>query len=160
GAAGPLRRRFGRRRVILAAVLAHQPAVDQGRRGDRDAPLDHLDAQRLQHRLHHDARRTGRGHPHLRDVLVRAGDPVAALGHGDGGEHVLAASHRASDRLRSTLPASRGAGVVSERLFRWLVVGLLLAVVALPLYWILDTSFKTGRQILMSQAIYVPRPFT
>src|SRR5262249_42454521 len=49
---------------------------------------------------------------------------------------------------------------MSERLFRWLVVGLLLAVVALPLYWILDTSFKTGRQILMSQAIYVPRPFT
>jgi ABC-type glycerol-3-phosphate transport system permease component len=49
---------------------------------------------------------------------------------------------------------------VSSRLFRWLVVGFLLILVAVPLYWILDTSFKTGRQILMSEAIYIPRPFT
>jgi multiple sugar transport system permease protein len=49
---------------------------------------------------------------------------------------------------------------VSARVFRWLVVGLLLLLVAVPLYWILDTSFKTGRQILMSEAIYIPRPFT
>jgi multiple sugar transport system permease protein len=49
---------------------------------------------------------------------------------------------------------------VSVRAFRWIVVAFLLVVVTLPLYWILDTSFKTGRQILMSQAIYVPRPFT
>ncbi len=49
---------------------------------------------------------------------------------------------------------------MSGRVFRWLVVGLLLLLVAVPLYWILDTSFKTGRQILMSEAIYIPKPFT
>jgi ABC-type glycerol-3-phosphate transport system permease component len=49
---------------------------------------------------------------------------------------------------------------VSQRAFRWLVAAFLLVLVAVPLYWILDTSFKTGRQILMSQAIYAPRPFT
>src|SRR5262249_56080895 len=42
----------------------------------------------------------------------------------------------------------------------WLVVGVLLVAVALPLYWILGTSLKTGRQILMSEAVYFPRPFT
>ena len=49
---------------------------------------------------------------------------------------------------------------MSGRVFRWMVVGFLLLLVAVPLYWILDTSFKTGRQILMSEAIYIPRPFT
>jgi len=37
---------------------------------------------------------------------------------------------------------------------------LLLSIVFMPVYWILVTSFKTPRQILLSQAIYVPRPFT
>src|SRR5262249_8816352 len=136
------------------------PAVDPGRGRHRDAPQHDLDAQRLQHRLHHDAGRPRRGDPHLRDVLVRARHPVAALGHGDGGEHVLAAGDRAPHRVRGPLPPPRGAGVVSQRAFRWLVAGFLLLLVAVPLYWILDTSFKTGRQILMSQGIYAPRPFT
>ena len=49
---------------------------------------------------------------------------------------------------------------MSGRALRWLVVGLLLLLVAVPLYWILVTSFKTGRQILMSEAIYIASPFT
>ncbi len=49
---------------------------------------------------------------------------------------------------------------MSGRVLRWLVVGLLLLLVAVPLYWILVTSFKTGRQILMSEAIYIAAPFT
>lgn len=43
---------------------------------------------------------------------------------------------------------------------RWAVLALLLFIVFVPLYWILVTSFKTVRQILLSQSIYVPRPFT
>ena len=49
---------------------------------------------------------------------------------------------------------------MSVRIFRWLVVMSLLLLVAVPLYWILATSFKTGRQILMSEGVYFPRPFT
>src|SRR4029450_125820 len=99
-------------------------------------------------------------HCDVRVVLLRARDPVPAVGHGDGRQHVLAAGDRAPDHLRRALPPSRRAGVVSARVFRWLVGGFLLVVVAGPLYWILDPSFKTGRQILMSQAVYFPRPFT
>ncbi len=43
---------------------------------------------------------------------------------------------------------------------RLAVLGVLLLIVFVPMYWIVVTSFKTGRQILLSQAIYVPRPFT
>ncbi len=42
---------------------------------------------------------------------------------------------------------------MSGRVLRWLAVGILLLLVAVPLYWIVVTSLKTGRQILMSQAI-------
>jgi len=45
-------------------------------------------------------------------------------------------------------------------LARWLVLALILAIVFVPMYWIVVTSFKTGRQILLSQSVYVPRPFT
>lgn len=46
------------------------------------------------------------------------------------------------------------------RLLRWVVLAALLGVVFVPMYWILVTSLKTGRQILMSESIYVPHPFT
>jgi multiple sugar transport system permease protein len=49
----------------------------------------------------------------------------------------------------------RGGDVV-----RWLVVAGLLLLVSLPMYWIVVTSLKTTRQILLSEAIYVPRPAT
>jgi multiple sugar transport system permease protein len=49
---------------------------------------------------------------------------------------------------------------VSGRVLRVLVVACLLLLVSVPLYWIAVTSFKTTRQILMSQAIYIPYPFT
>ena len=49
---------------------------------------------------------------------------------------------------------------MSGRVLRWLAVGILLFLVAVPLYWIVVTSLKTGRQILMSQAIYIAKPFT
>jgi ABC-type glycerol-3-phosphate transport system permease component len=49
---------------------------------------------------------------------------------------------------------------VSGRVLRWLAVSILLLLVAVPLYWIVVTSLKTGRQILMSQAIYIAKPFT
>jgi multiple sugar transport system permease protein len=45
-------------------------------------------------------------------------------------------------------------------LARCLVLALILAIVFVPMYWIVVTSFKTGRQILLSQNVYVPRPFT
>ena len=45
-------------------------------------------------------------------------------------------------------------------LARWTVLALILAIVFVPMYWIVATSFKTGRQILLSESVYVPRPFT
>jgi len=45
-------------------------------------------------------------------------------------------------------------------LARWIVLALILAVVFVPMFWIVVTSLKTGRQILMSESPYVPRPFT
>jgi multiple sugar transport system permease protein len=45
-------------------------------------------------------------------------------------------------------------------LVRWAVLALILAIVFVPMYWILVTSFKTGRQILLSQNVYAPEPFT
>ena len=45
-------------------------------------------------------------------------------------------------------------------LARWAVLALILAIVFVPMYWIVATSFKTGRQILLSESVYVPRPFT
>jgi len=45
-------------------------------------------------------------------------------------------------------------------LARYLVLALILAIVFVPMYWIVVTSFKTGRQILLSENVYVPRPFT
>jgi multiple sugar transport system permease protein len=45
-------------------------------------------------------------------------------------------------------------------LVRWAVLALILAIVFVPMYWILVTSFKTGRQILLSQNVYAPQPFT
>jgi multiple sugar transport system permease protein len=45
-------------------------------------------------------------------------------------------------------------------LVRWAVLAVILAIVFVPMYWILVTSFKTGRQILLSQNVYAPEPFT
>ena len=45
-------------------------------------------------------------------------------------------------------------------LVRWAVLALILAIVFVPMYWIVVTSFKTGRQILLSQNVYAPEPFT
>jgi multiple sugar transport system permease protein len=45
-------------------------------------------------------------------------------------------------------------------LLRWAVLALILAIVFVPMYWIVVTSFKTGRQILLSQNVYAPQPFT
>jgi multiple sugar transport system permease protein len=45
-------------------------------------------------------------------------------------------------------------------LLRWAVLALILVIVFVPMYWILVTSFKTGRQILLSQNVYAPQPFT
>jgi multiple sugar transport system permease protein len=45
-------------------------------------------------------------------------------------------------------------------LLRWAVLALILVIVFVPMYWILVTSFKTGRQILLSQNVYAPAPFT
>ncbi|HEX7786003.1 MAG TPA: carbohydrate ABC transporter permease [Methylomirabilota bacterium] len=45
-------------------------------------------------------------------------------------------------------------------LLRWAVLALILVIVFVPMYWILVTSFKTGRQILLSENVYAPRPFT
>ena len=45
-------------------------------------------------------------------------------------------------------------------LARWAVLAFILAIVFVPMYWIVATSFKTGRQILLSESVYVPRPFT
>jgi multiple sugar transport system permease protein len=45
-------------------------------------------------------------------------------------------------------------------LVRWAVLALILAIVFVPMYWIVVTSFKTGRQILLSQNVYAPQPFT
>src|SRR5256886_2160288 len=160
GAPGSLRRRLGGRRLRVAAVLAGEPAVDQGRRRHRHPAQHDLDAQRLQHRLHHDPRGPGGGPPHLPHVFLRARHSVPALGAGHGRQHVLAARPRAAHCLRGPLPAPRGAGLVSGRVLRWLAVGILLFLVAVPLYWIVVTSLKTGRQILMSQAIYIAKPFT
>jgi multiple sugar transport system permease protein len=47
-----------------------------------------------------------------------------------------------------------------ETLARFVVLALIVAIVFVPMYWIVVTSFKTGRQILLSQNVYVPRPFT
>ena len=41
-------------------------------------------------------------------------------------------------------------------LARWAVLALILAIVFVPMYWIVATSFKTGRQILLSESVYVP----
>jgi multiple sugar transport system permease protein len=45
-------------------------------------------------------------------------------------------------------------------LVRWAVLALILVIVFVPMYWILVTSFKTGRQILLSENVYAPQPFT
>jgi multiple sugar transport system permease protein len=45
-------------------------------------------------------------------------------------------------------------------LARWAVLVVILMVVFVPMYWIVVTSLKTGRQILLSQSPYLPRPFT
>jgi multiple sugar transport system permease protein len=45
-------------------------------------------------------------------------------------------------------------------LVRWAVLALILAIVFVPMYWIVVTSFKTGRQILLSENVYAPEPFT
>ena len=45
-------------------------------------------------------------------------------------------------------------------LIRWAVLAVILAIVFVPMYWILVTSFKTGRQILLSENVYAPEPFT
>ena len=45
-------------------------------------------------------------------------------------------------------------------LARWAVLAVILAIVFVPMYWIVVTSFKTGRQILLSQNVYAPQPFT
>jgi multiple sugar transport system permease protein len=45
-------------------------------------------------------------------------------------------------------------------LLRWAVLALILVIVFVPMYWILVTSFKTGRQILLSENVYAPQPFT
>lgn len=43
---------------------------------------------------------------------------------------------------------------------QWLVLTALFGVAFVPMYWIVVTSLKTTRQILMSQAIYLPNPAT
>ena len=45
-------------------------------------------------------------------------------------------------------------------LARWAVLALILVIVFVPMYWIVVTSLKTGRQILLSQNVYAPQPFT
>jgi multiple sugar transport system permease protein len=50
--------------------------------------------------------------------------------------------------------------VRSSTLARWVVLAIIIAIVFVPMYWILVTSFKTGRQILLSESVYLPRPFT
>jgi multiple sugar transport system permease protein len=45
-------------------------------------------------------------------------------------------------------------------LARVVVLAFIVAVVFVPMYWIVVTSFKTGRQILLSQSVYLPHPFT
>src|SRR5207237_10369633 len=126
-----------------------------------DSPQHDRDPLRLQHRLHHDPRRAGGGHPHLRDVQLRARHHVAALGSGHGGVDGVAAAGGLAHRRRGALPASRGGVMVRPAtLARWLVLALIMAIVFVPMYWIVVTSFKTGRQILLSQSVYLPQPFT
>jgi multiple sugar transport system permease protein len=48
----------------------------------------------------------------------------------------------------------------SAALARWTVLAVILLIVSVPMYWIVVTSLKTGRQILLSESPYVPRPFT
>jgi multiple sugar transport system permease protein len=42
----------------------------------------------------------------------------------------------------------------------WVTLGILLLIVFLPIYWVLITSLKGTRQILMSESIYYPDPPT
>jgi multiple sugar transport system permease protein len=45
-------------------------------------------------------------------------------------------------------------------LSQWLALALLLLIVFMPMYWVLITSLKGTRQILMSESIYYPNPPT
>jgi multiple sugar transport system permease protein len=45
-------------------------------------------------------------------------------------------------------------------LLQWVTLGILLLIVFLPIYWVLITSLKGTRQILMSESIYYPDPPT
>jgi multiple sugar transport system permease protein len=52
----------------------------------------------------------------------------------------------------------RGTSKIS--LLQWVTLGILLLIVFLPIYWVLITSLKGTRQILMSESIYYPDPPT
>src|SRR5262249_15737439 len=45
-------------------------------------------------------------------------------------------------------------------LLQWLALAVLLLIVFIPLYWVLITSLKETRQILISESLYYPRPPT
>src|SRR5207244_13116638 len=137
------------------------PAMHERRVDLNPALHNDRHTQRLQHRLHHNARRAGRGHAPVRDVQLRARHHVAAVETGHGVVDGVAAAGGLAHRRRRPIPASRGGLIVRQAtLARCIVLALILGIVFVPMYWIVVTSFKTGRQILLSQSVYVPRPFT
>ena len=154
--------RSDRRRLVLGRLSLHPAAQAQAGADHRGAAALHGQLQHLHRALRAHRRRTGQCH----DLAVhRPGqDRAGAVRPRAGGGHVpdLFPDHPAAvlGVLRRHDPRGGLLMQSASRIrLKWLVPTLYIVFLMLPIYWLLNMSFKTTNEILGGFSLY-PQSFT
>src|SRR5229473_2509134 len=143
-----------RRRLAMGGIQGDPASEDEPRAADRGAVAVHGQF--------HDLHRAVRGHRRrsrqLDDIrLHRARQDCARAIRSRQGGRVVAVLYR-HDQCRRRAPASQGSRIMHSIPGRRLILSLFLVFLLLPIYWLVNMSFKTNYEIVTTMTLWPHQP--
>src|ERR1700730_4349499 len=155
-----------RRRLALGSVQSHSAAEDEPGAADRRAASLHGQLHDLHRAVRGDWRRTGQL-DHVRfdrarqdrawAIRPRQGGSIVARLQSDHPDRVLGVLHR-YDQRRRRASSKTGSRMMHSIHGRRLILSLFMVFLLLPIYWLVNMSFKTNTEIVSSMTLWPHQP--
>src|ERR1700722_4391468 len=155
-----------RRRVALGGIHRDPAAEDEARAFDRGAAAVHGQFHDLHRAVRGDRRRSGQfddvhfhrtGQDRARAVRSRQGGRAVAGLQSDHHHRVLDFLY-CHDQRRRRAPARAGSRVMHSIPGRRVIISLFLIFLLLPIYWLVNMSFKTNYEIVSTMTLWPHQP--
>src|SRR5450631_659269 len=155
-----------RRRLALGGIHRHPVAEDEPRAADRGAAAVHGQFHDLYRAVRGDRRRSGQlddvhfdrtGQDRAGPIRPRQGGRAVAGLQSDHHHRLLGVLYR-HDQCRRRAPAQQGSRVMHSIPGRRIILALFLIFLLLPIYWLVNMSFKTNEEIVSTMTLWPHRP--